>query len=193
MRWPLAVSVSSMTPAGSRAGGSGVVTGRAARNVLKRKPASGSRRRIHQLAAPAVTAEVTPISRMATRPTCQPDGPTVDRRPSPSAPPDSADSRASTAPAAAPETNPQAGAASSTGVGVTRTVRIPPAAAARYGMASTTSDSQPGIWPDGSAASSGNEGSSPRAAPVGATTVPTPKAKPGPRQNAIAHTTALGT
>src|ERR1700760_774492 len=193
MRWPPASSVSSMRvgPDGSR---DGAATGRvAAKNSLKWKPASGLRRRIHQLAAPAVTAEVTPISRMATRPTCQPEGPTVDRRPSPSGPPDSADSRASTAPAAAPDTNPQAGAASSTGVGVTRTVRIPPAAAARYGMASTTSDSQPGIWPDGSAASSGNEGSGPMAAPVGATTVPTPKAKPGPRQNAIAHTTALGT
>lgn len=74
-----------------------------------------------------------------------------------------------------------------------RTVSTPPAAAARYGTASTASDSQPGTWPDGSAASMGNAGSSPSAEPVGATIVPTPKAKPGPRQNAMAQTTALGT
>ncbi len=72
------------------------------------------------------------------------------------------------------------------GLGAVRTVRTPPTAPARYGMASR--DSATGPAPvacgtggeDGSAASIGNSGSGPRTDPVGATTVPTPKAKPGP-------------
>src|SRR5581483_725580 len=193
MRWPPASSVSSTTdaPAGSHAGAG--AAGRAAKNSPKRKPASGSRRSIHQLASPAATAEVTPISRIATTATCQPDGPTSASRPLPSGPPDRTASSPTAAPAAAPEAKPQAGAASSVGVGMTRTVSTPPATAARYGTASTSRDSQAGTCPDGSAASMGNAGSEPRAAPVGATTVPAPKAKPGPRQKAIPQTTALGT
>ena len=62
-------------------------------------------------------------------------------------------------------------------------------------MASTAADSHggaPSCSPGGSAASSGNAGSWPSAAPVGATIVPVPNAKPGPSVNAIAHRTALG-
>ena len=57
-------------------------------------------------------------------------------------------------------------------------------------------DTQPGseAWaPDGIAASIGNMGSGPSAAPVGATTVPAPNAKPGPSVKHTAQITALGT
>jgi len=148
---------------------------------------------MNQFAAPAATAAVTPISRTATRATCQPDGPTAARRPLPSGPPAKAARMPTTQPEAAPETKPHSGAASSMGVGMIRTVSTPPAAAARYGTASTIRDSHAGTpSPEGSAASIGKAGITPSAEPVGATNVPAPKAKPGPREYATAQTMALG-
>ena len=143
----------------------------------------GSRRSIHQLAAPALTAEVTPISRIATRPTCQPDGPTAASRPSPSGPPDKAASRPTTQPAAAPETNPQTGAASRTGVGMIRTVSTPAAAAGqvRHGQHGQRQPSP--VRGPRQRGQHGERGQLARApTPVGATIVPPPKAKPGPRR-----------
>ena len=141
------------------------------------------RRNISQFAAAAVSAAVTPISSMATKPTCHPDGPTRARRPSPSGPPANAAARPARAPVAAPAVKPHSAAASITGVGVTRTVTIPASTPARYGVASSRTISQAGpadLAPDGSAASIGKAGSGPSAEPVGATTVPAPNANPGP-------------
>jgi hypothetical protein len=126
---------------------------------------------------------VTPISSVATRPTCHPDGPTVARRPSPSAPPANAAARPASAPVAAPAAKPHSAAASITGVGVIRTVTIPANRPARYGVARNRTVSHGGPAdrvPGGSAASIGKAGSGPSAEPVGATTVPAPNANPGP-------------
>ncbi len=63
-------------------------------------------------------------------------------------------------------------------------------------MASIAADSAAGTagcGPAGSAASIGKAGSGPSAEPAGATTVPVPKAKPGPRVNEIAQMIAFGT
>src|SRR5579875_3620035 len=180
MRWPPASSFSSTTPraaagAPGRRGPSGAPGG------VARRPAA--RRSISQFAVPDATAAVTPISRTATRPTCQPDGPTAVSLPSPSGPPANAVSTPITQPAETPEAKPHNGAASISGVGIIRTVSIPPAAAARYGAASTARASQAGTpGPDGSAASMGKAGMAPSAEPVGATTVPAPNAKPGPSE-----------
>jgi len=133
--------------------------------------------------AAAVRAAVTPISSMATRPTCHPDGPTAARRPSPSGPPANAAARPASAPVAAPAAKPHSAAASITGVGVIRTVTIPANTPARYGVARTSTVTQAGpadLAPPGSAASMGKTGSAPSAEPVGATTVPAPNANPGP-------------
>src|SRR3954463_13706195 len=135
-----------------------------------------------QLAAAADSAAVMPISRIATRPTCKPEGLTEARRPLPSGPPAKAAARPARAPAAAPAVKPHSGAASITGVGAIRTVTTPANRPAREGRASTTPGTQagpPGRAADGMAASIGKSGTEPRAEPVGATTVPVPKAKPG--------------
>ena len=137
-----------------------------------------------QFVAAAARAAVTPISRIATSPTANPDGPTAARRPSPSGPPANAAPRPARAPAAVPAANPQSGAASITGVGAIRTVTIPANRPARYGRASTATGTQagpPGRAPDGMAASIGKTGTGPSTEPVGATTVPVPNANPGPR------------
>jgi hypothetical protein len=141
------------------------------------------RRSISQFAAAAVSAAVTPICSMATRPTCHPDGPTVANRPSPSGPPENAAARPARAPVAAPAAKPHRAAASITGVGVTRTVTMPANIPARYGVARTRTVIQAGPadrGPEGRAASIGKTGSAPSAEPVGATTVPAPNANPGP-------------
>ena len=120
---------------------------------------------------------------MATRPTCHPDGPTAERRPSPSGPPEKAAARPATAPVAAPAVKPHSAAASITGVGVIRTVTIPANTPARYGMARIRTITQAGsadLAPEGRAASIGKTGTGPSAEPVGATTVPAPNANPGP-------------
>src|ERR1035441_432709 len=146
--------------------------------------ARGARRRISQFAAAADSAAVTPTSRIATRPTWNPDGPTAARRPSPSGPPENAAARPASAPAAAPAAKPHRGAASSTGVGAIRTVTTPANRPARYGIASTSTGTQAGPsgrGPAGSAASIGKAGTAPSTEPVGVTTVPAPNAKPGPR------------
>jgi hypothetical protein len=143
----------------------------------------GARRNISQVAAAAVRAAVTPISSVATRPTCHPDGPTVARRPSPSGPPANAAARPASAPVAAPAAKPHSAAASITGVGVIRTVTIPANTPARYGVARTRTLSQTGpadLAPEGRAASIGKTGSAPTAEPVGVTMVPDPNANPGP-------------
>ena len=140
------------------------------------------RRNISQFAAAAVSAAVTPISSMATRPTCHPDGPTRARRPSPSGPPANAAARPARAPVAAPAAKPHSAAASVTGVGVIRTVTIPANTPARYGVARSRIITHPGpadLAP-GRAASIGKAGSGPSAEPVGAITVPAPTANPGP-------------
>ena len=141
------------------------------------------RRRISQLAPAAVSAAVTPISSMATRPTCHPDGPTAASRPSPSGPPAKAAARPATAPVATPAARPHSAAASISGVGVTRTVTMPANTPARYGVARIRTVIQAGPadrGPEGKAASIGKTGSAPSAEPVGATTVPAPNANPGP-------------
>ena len=84
---------------------------------------------------------------------------------------------------AAPAARPHSAAASISGVGVTRTVTTPANTPARYGVARSRTVSQAGPdvrAPPGSAASSGKAGTAPSAEPVGATTVPAPKANPGP-------------
>jgi len=78
-----------------------------------------------QFAAAADSAAVMPISRIATSPTWNPDGPTEARRPLPSGPPAKAASRPARTPAAAPAAKPHSGAASITGVGAVRTVTTP--------------------------------------------------------------------
>src|SRR6185437_479611 len=123
--------------------------------------------KISQFAAAADSAAVIPSSRIATRPTWKPDGPTEARRPLPSGPPANAAARPASRPAAVPA------------------AKMP----ARYGRASTAMGTQPGPpgrapagpMPVGRAASIGKTGTAPRADPVGATTVPVPNAKPGPR------------
>src|SRR5580704_10362005 len=150
MRWPSASSLSSTTPVfASLAHGPEPRPGRA------REAGAGSvvldllvrlvaRRRMIQFAAAADSAAVTPISRMATRPTWNPDGPTEARRPSPSEPPENAAARPATTPAALPAANPHSGAASITGVGAIRTVTTPANTPATYGIASTSTGSQAG-------------------------------------------------
>ena len=150
------------------------------------------RRNIRKVAAAAVSAAVTPISSMATRPTCQPDGPTSASRPSPSGPPANAAARPARAPVAAPAAKPHSAAASMTGVGVIRTVTIPAKTPARYGMARTRIVTQADLPPDGRAASIGKTGSAPSDEPVGATAVPAPNANPGPSTYATAQMIALG-
>ena len=84
---------------------------------------------------------------------------------------------------AAPAAKPHSAAASITGVGVIRTVTSPANMPARYGVARARTITQAGpadLAPEGSAASIGKTGSGPSAEPVGATTVPTPNANPGP-------------
>ena len=123
-----------------------------------------SRRSDSQFTTPAVTAAATPTSRMDTAATCQPDGPTTESRPSPSGPPANAARAPVTQPASAPEANPHSGAASTATVGAARAIRNPPNAPARYGRASTATDSQAGsalCTPAGSAASIGKAGSDP--------------------------------
>ena len=103
----------------------------------------------------------------------------------PSGPPENAAARPASRPAAVPAAKPHSGAASITGVGAIRTVTTPAKMPARYGRASTTTGTQPGPpgrAPAGMAASIGKTGTAPRADPVGATTVPVPNAKPGPRE-----------
>src|SRR5580658_2399847 len=141
------------------------------------------RRNISQVAAAAVRAAVTPISSMATRPTCHPDGPTSARRPSPRGPPAKAAATPARAPVAAPAAKPHRAAASIIGVGVTRTVTIPANTPARYGVARIRTVNQAGpadLGPEGRAASIGKTGTALSAEPVGATTVPAPNANPGP-------------
>src|SRR5579863_160385 len=132
---------------------------------------------------PVATAAETPISRIATTAACQPEGPTVASRPLPSGPPENAASTPTTHPVATPQANPHSGASSTAGVGAARATRTPPTIPARYGRASTKGDTQPWIPPVplGSAASMGNSGTGPSAAPVGAITVEVPNANPGPR------------
>src|ERR1700677_644833 len=196
MRWPSASSLSSTTPVrtpvfaspargpepwpGSEPGPESGASGGIGLDFPVRPVA---RRRMIQFAAAADSAAVTPISRMATRPTWNPDGPTAARRPLPSEPPENAAARPASTPAALPAANPHSGAASITGVGAIRTVTTPANTPARYGIASTSTGSQagpPGWAPDGSAASIGKAGTAPRTVPVGATTVPAPNANPGP-------------
>ena len=148
-----------------------------------------ARRKISQFAAAADSAAVIPSSRIATRPTWKPDGPTEARRPLPSGPPANAAARPASRPADAPAAKPHSAAASITGVGAIRTVTTPAKMPARYGRTSTATGTQPGPpgrapadpIPVGRAASIGKTGTAPRANPVGATTVPVPNAKPGPR------------
>src|SRR4029077_15655175 len=144
-----------------------------------------ARRKMSQFAPAADSAAVMPSSRIATRPTWKPDGPTEARRPLPSGPPENAAARPTSTPAAVPAAQPHRGAASVHGVGAIRTVTTPAKSPARYGRASTTTGTQPrppGRAPAGMAASIGRTGTAPRADPVGATTVPVPNAKPGPRE-----------
>src|SRR6202020_1409782 len=139
-----------------------------------------------QFASPAVMAAATPISSTATSATCQPEGPIEASRPPPSGPPDTAASTPAAQPLIAPQARPPSGAASIVGLGAVRTVSSPPNAPATYGVASRASDVSPGApgcgacGAAGSPASRGNSGSGPSTVPVGATTVPTPKANPGP-------------
>ena len=83
---------------------------------------------ISQLAAPATSAAVTPISRTATRPTSPAAGPT-EARPAPSGPPEIFAQNPMTTAVSVPVSSPHSGAASSEGVGAIRTV-ISPASAA---------------------------------------------------------------
>src|SRR5437773_2084090 len=74
IRWPSASSVSSTTPvsgAGTAAAGSDGARCCSVRRLV-------ARRRMSQFAPAAARAAVTPISRIATRPTWNPDGPTED-------------------------------------------------------------------------------------------------------------------
>src|SRR5215472_333060 len=92
--------------------------------------ARGERER-SQFAAPAATAAAIPTSKVASRATCQAEGPTTVSLPLPSEPPANAARTPSTAPVKAPEQNPLIGAASSTVVGAARTTSSPPTAPAR--------------------------------------------------------------
>ena len=69
-----------------------------------------------------------------------------------------------------------------------RAVTTPPASGtSRHSQAGAA-----GTPEDGIAANSGNAGSGPDATPASVTLVPVPTAKPGPTQNAAAHTTRFG-
>ena len=133
---------------------------------------------------------VTPISRIATSPTWNPDGPTrADRRPLPSGPPAKAAPRPASrrCVTAVPAANPsERGRLERPASAQSGTVMIP-AKMLRpgYGTASTATGTQVDrtarAAAGGIAASIGKTGTAPRAEPVGATTVPAPNANPGPR------------
>src|SRR5262245_1021557 len=132
---------------------------------------------ISQLAAPATRAAVTPISSTATTVASPLAGPTEASRPAPSGPPENFAQNPMTRAASEPVIRPQSGAASSEGVGAILTVISPASAPARYGVSSTKKPSQAGNAapsPTGSAASIGNLGIAPSAAPDGETAVPRP-------------------
>src|SRR5581483_2680256 len=150
----------------------------AAAGIASPRPASWSsasaltpdERNRSQFATPAVTAAATPTSSAVTTPTCHPDGPMAASRPLPSGPPANAASTASTVPASRPQPNPHSGATSSASTGAARVISSPPNTPARYGTASTITDSAGGAaacTPGGSAASMGNAGIGPSAEPVG--------------------------